>query len=421
MTVAAWYPDPLHPSKLRWWDGRAWTDFVSDAPPAVREQSARTTHSAGFVVRAAAVREAQNIRLAGDGTTDVRSPTSSERPAGTVGRPDARQGAQGTSTTETPGGSAPLTRRARRDALKEAPAPFVQTEAAARAETEALAVAQAEAIAAAEKQFLRSSSAAPRDWVPSLQEPERVLGGQPMASAHVPDHDDRREGLDWVSAPKARDATNGWVWLIALSPLWFPVAFAAPDWIDAAVGLGTMPPASRIGLALVTWTVLIAAIVFDASRLKRASFPATTSWVLGVLLLPIYMILRAVRVQAAVRRGTGVTWLYFALHIGVIACAVLTTTSFGPSVPVLDGPGMEQHITDTYLSDYGIEVTTSCPTDVSLDLGREFSCETMMPDGSVEIIDATVTDAEGSVTWTPRSQRPPDTTASRPLHTGIGV
>jgi hypothetical protein len=214
------------------------------------------------------------------------------------------------------------------------------------------------------------------------------------------------QGIDagWAYGPNRRNATNGWTWLIALSPLWFAAAFTLPDEIDAAFGAGTMSETSGTVLALLTWAVLIAAIVFDWSRLRRASFPQPVSWALGVLVLPMYMILRAVRVHAAVRRGMGVMWLYLALQVGVLTWALLPLMSFEPAVPVLDGPGMEQHITETYLTDYGIEVSTQCPTDIPLALDTEFSCETVLPDGSVEIIDAIVTDADGSVSWIPRSE-----------------
>lgn len=28
---AGWYPDPADPARLRWWDGAAWTEDVTDA------------------------------------------------------------------------------------------------------------------------------------------------------------------------------------------------------------------------------------------------------------------------------------------------------------------------------------------------------------------------------------------------------
>lgn len=31
---AGWTPDPLDPSRMRWWDGRSWTDLSEDAPAA---------------------------------------------------------------------------------------------------------------------------------------------------------------------------------------------------------------------------------------------------------------------------------------------------------------------------------------------------------------------------------------------------
>jgi hypothetical protein len=71
------------------------------------------------------------------------------------------------------------------------------------------------------------------------------------------------------------------------------VAFAAPDWVDAAAGAGTMTDANRALLGVLAWAVLITAVVFDWSRLRRASFVHPVNWLLGVLLLPMYMILRA--------------------------------------------------------------------------------------------------------------------------------
>ncbi|MCP2030980.1 hypothetical protein L1277_001071 [Okibacterium sp. HSC-33S16] len=420
MTVAAaWYPDPVHPSRLRWWDGRAWTDFVSDAPPAVREHSPRTTHSAGFVVRADAVRQAQGIRLTGGTIREADAPPR-----------DAPDPSRHETAGEKTG--APLTRRAlrgRRGVGAGAALSGARAEAAARAEAEALAVAQAEAITAAEKQFHREASevppnpwagptrgvgrertagrasapsAAPRDWVPSSPLPGIDGPGRPVASASP---------FQWVSTPNQRDATNGWTWLIALSPVWFTVAFAAPDWIDAAVGAGTMTESTRVVLSVLTWAVLIAAVVFDWSRLRRASFPQPVSWVLGVLLLPMYMILRAVRVHATVRRGMAVMWIYLVLQFAAITWALLPVMSFAPAVPMLDGPGMEQHLEDSYATDHGIAVTATCPADVSLDAGREFSCEVVLPDGRVEVILATVTDADGTVSWIPASEMLPDNTA----------
>jgi hypothetical protein len=78
---------------------------------------------------------------------------------------------------------------------------------------------------------------------------------------------------------------------------------------------------------------------------------------------------------------------------------------------VLDGPGMEQHLEESYSTDSGIDVMATCPVDVSLDVGREFSCEVVMPDGTVEEILATVTDADGTISWIPASEMLPDTTA----------
>lgn len=490
MTVAAaWYPDPVLPSRLRWWDGRAWTDFVADAPPIVREQSTASSHSAGFVVRAAAVREAQRIRLT----------SGTSREADAMPPSHAKNAREGTATSGHQAAAPPLTRRAAREAQRGKTEPAARTEAAARAEAVALAVAQADAIAAAEKQFQRSTTAsprfgpspagapvsaappdetwvrapgerpdgasfaerrngtafagtrdeaptspappggsrggvptagspggvpfaAPRDWAPPSTErernwvspsmgAERGKGSQPVASArniHLGDHSER---FDWASGPKQGDATNGWTWLIALSPLWFTAAFAVPNWVDEAFGVGTMTEVARGAIPLVAWAILIAAIVFDWGRLRRGFFPQPASWALGVLLLPMYMILRAVRVHAVVRRGLGVMWLYLALQVGVLTVAMLPGMSFGPSVPVLDGTDMEQHVTETYLTDYGIEVSTSCPVEISLDVGREFRCDVVLPDGSVEIIIATVTDADGAVSWTPQSELPLDTTA----------
>ncbi|MEV4256790.1 DUF2510 domain-containing protein, partial [Spirillospora sp. NPDC049652] len=32
MTRPGWYPDPLGESKLRWWDGEAWTEALNPQP-----------------------------------------------------------------------------------------------------------------------------------------------------------------------------------------------------------------------------------------------------------------------------------------------------------------------------------------------------------------------------------------------------
>jgi hypothetical protein len=34
MTAASWYPDPADPSRLRWWDGNAWTEHTAAVPAA---------------------------------------------------------------------------------------------------------------------------------------------------------------------------------------------------------------------------------------------------------------------------------------------------------------------------------------------------------------------------------------------------
>ena len=31
--VLGWYPDPIHPTLIRYWDGTCWTDLVTPRPP----------------------------------------------------------------------------------------------------------------------------------------------------------------------------------------------------------------------------------------------------------------------------------------------------------------------------------------------------------------------------------------------------
>lgn len=40
-----WYPDPAGSSKLRWWDGSAWTDQLEDPRPEIQPAAGYSTVS----------------------------------------------------------------------------------------------------------------------------------------------------------------------------------------------------------------------------------------------------------------------------------------------------------------------------------------------------------------------------------------
>jgi hypothetical protein len=149
---------------------------------------------------------------------------------------------------------------------------------------------------------------------------------------------------DWEREATANAATSRRprsqtlpIWFLATSPIWVGTGYDlfkllewnAPLWVQSTVG-GVLTIALLFGLA-----------VLDGSRLYDRGFQksASPAW---ILLLPVYFIVRAVRV------GLGGVWpliTFFLANVGVALLVLLPILALYTSSPTSTSPGTSHSLT----------------------------------------------------------------------------
>lgn len=176
---------------------------------------------------------------------------------------------------------------------------------------------------------------------------------------------------------------NTFAWFLALTPL-VSVLLEAAAYTAPGVDIG------YAGALLVGFIVIIICVLSDTARIREAGGDWSGSPALGILLLPIYLIVRTIK-----SRNTPLipaTWF-----ASLLLSLVGTTPVFG--VPI-DTDALESQLQAKLPARYLLadNVQVDCPDRVSPKIGESFRC-VIRGAGPISMATVTVESASGDLIW----------------------
>lgn len=183
--------------------------------------------------------------------------------------------------------------------------------------------------------------------------------------------------------PARPTVDHRFAWVLALIPLGSLALYA----VLALGGLDSWPIFLIGSIALIV--LQVASAVSDARRLRAVGVRASTA--LAILVVPIYLFIRASRVGGYV---IPIVWCVISLATFIATLALIP--SFGV---VVDSPLVERSIERAILRQTGESVDVQCAGFLLVTPGDDFQCSGTTDDGSDFIIDITLQNDSGDIVW----------------------
>ena len=375
---AGWYDDPASPTRVRWWNGIAWTEHVADKPSAEDQAAAaaRAAEERAAAERAAAERDA----VARQQAAAAASAAAASAAAASAG---SYVGATTATDTGTAGGA---------DAgyVSSPSANLFAAESSDQAAARVAAARQMEVefgIGTSETPIVGSTGSdafgtsggsgygAGTDDTAWRSTSTGSIATESLATGSIPAMDGRRRDLpDRYLLPDAGTST-GPAWLIALSPLLTLVLAAAAGYIY----LFFFPQPIIFAVVGIAYLLTILWALADVRTLRARGFEPASA-VFALLGAFVYLIARRVRVAGA---GPLVTFLLLGIAAIGAPVAAYATGFAQPMIVAVE-------VQDTLVRELvggGTATSVSCPLWLgSTAEGTTYTCEAVMPTGDERLV-----------------------------------
>ncbi|MBK5238297.1 MAG: DUF4333 domain-containing protein [Actinomycetales bacterium] len=178
----------------------------------------------------------------------------------------------------------------------------------------------------------------------------------------------------------------------AVPPVTPPPTAAAPAMV--VLGVGEQSPGEKP--PVIAWI----AVGFAIFALVLALIPFAT-WGSGLFILTALILSIVALAKSRAAKGASITALILSL-VAIPATIIMSILSVGLIIATgttLDNFLIEQQIASGILEQLDIEATVTCPDLMVGTEGTVFQCEAVDINGDAVIVDVTVTDSVGGVTW----------------------
>lgn len=180
----------------------------------------------------------------------------------------------------------------------------------------------------------------------------------------------------------------------AVPPVTPPPAAAAAAPAMVVLGVGEQSPGEKP--PVIAWI----AVGFAIFALVLALIPFAT-WGSGLFILTALILSIVALAKSRAAKGASITALILSL-VAIPATIIMSILSVGLIIATgttLDNFLIEQQIASGILEQLDIEATVTCPDLMVGTEGTVFQCEAVDINGDAVIVDVTVTDSVGGVTW----------------------